>query len=407
VIGVALDLDAGTLVFYKNNTSQGTAYSSLSGTFYPAVGDYTAGSSVATANFGQRPFAYTAPSGFKALCTANLTTPLVVKPSTVFDVQLYTGNGSSQTISGLGFSPDLVWAKSRNDTYNHGLVDVVRGVSRWLGSNVTSAEDYSSGNYLTAFNSDGFDVGGGGVFNASSITYAAWCWDAGTTTDPANEEGSISSQVRANVTAGFSIVTHTSTGAAGTVGHGLGVQPLVVLTKVRSTTSNWEWRTTVIDGSHDYLLLNSTAAKGDSAAAAPTSTVFTDVWNNGDTVVTYCFAPVVGYSSFGSYTGNGSSDGPFVYTGFRPRWIMIKASSAGGAAYQWSIWDTSRGGYNPITANLWADTSEQEYTSSNYALDATANGFKLRTDSAARNQSGVTYIYAAFAESPFNYARAR
>jgi hypothetical protein len=401
VIGVALDLDAGTLTFYKNGASQGQAASGLSG--YYAIGCSVYSSAVCNANFGQRSWAYAAPSGFKALCDTNLPTPVVAKPNTVMDVKLYTGNGGTQTVSGLAFEPDFVWLKGRSVGYSHQLYDQVRGAGKLLGSNSTSAEATVTDN-LTAFTSTGFTLGNDAGTNQSSATYVGWAWDAGTTT-VSNTQGSITSQVRANPSAGFSVVTHTSTGAAGTVGHGLGVQPLVVLTKVRSTTSNWEWRTTVIDGSHDLLLLNTTGAKIDSGAASPTSTVFTDVWNNGETAVTYCFAPVAGYSSFGSYTGNGSDNGPFVYTGFKVKWLMIKRTDS---TSNWYMIDAARSPYNEVNDLLYAEQSLAETADDgNNGVDFLSNGFKLRKGVGGTNVNGATLIYAAFAENPFQYARAR
>jgi len=412
VIGVALDLDAGTLVFYKNNTSQGTAYSSLSGTFYPAVGDYTAGSSVATANFGQRPFAYTAPSGFKALCTANLPAPLVTKPSTVMDVKLYTGNGSTQTISGLGFEPDFVWLKGRSVAYSHQLYDQVRGAGKLLGSNTTNAEATVTDN-LTAFTSAGFSLGNDAGTNQSSATYVAWAWDAGSST-VTNTQGSITSSVRANATAGFSIVTFTSNSSGNaTVGHGLGVAPSLVILKNRTGgAGNWLVFHKAVCTKDNFLYLNSTNALGTytdvQGAAIPSSTVFginagIGIAGSADCVA-YCFAPVAGYSSFGSYTGNGSTDGPFVYTGFRPKWLLIKQSSVGGE--NWILLDSVRNTYNVLGEYLAPDASAAGSTTG--LSDFLSNGFKLRVNTgAATNASGATYIYAAFAESPFNYARAR
>jgi hypothetical protein len=410
VIGVALDLDAGTITFYKNGSSQGQAFSGLSGTFFPVVGEPdNAASITASANFGQRPFAYTAPSGFKALCTANLPAPVVTKPSTVMDVKLYTGNGSTQTISGLDMSPDLVWIKSRSSAASHRLLDQVRGATKLLFSNATDAED-TDANTLTQFNSDGFNLGSSTGVNGTSTTYVAWCWDAGSST-VTNTQGSISSQVRANASAGFSIVTYTGNATTGaTVGHGLGVAPGFVIIKDRGAAFDWRvWLTTF--GTGNALSLNSTAATSSNSPvmqAAPSSTVMSllgsgySVNNSGNTYVAYCFAPVAGYSSFGSYTGNGSADGPFVYTGFRPRWVMIKRSDNAGS---WGILDTARNTFNVQDKLLWANLSDAEGT---YTIcDALSNGFKLRESTNGFNASSATYVWAAFAESPFQYARAR
>jgi hypothetical protein len=409
VIGVAFDADNGTLTFYKNGSSQGTAFSSLtSGPYFPAIGDQSSSQTFSAAtNFGQRPFAYTAPSGFKALCTANLPAPLVTKPSTVMDVKLYTGNGSTQTISGLGFSPDFLWIKSRSTTYDHQLADVVRGVGNILHSNLTSAE--STLNTITATTSDGFTVDATSYIgtNANGQTFAAWAWDAGSST-VTNTQGSITSSVRANATAGFSIVTFTMGSGSFTVGHGLGAAPTLLITKARSNSSSW-WTYHTSLGTGSYLALNSTAAAASdySWGSAPTSTVFTannNFFTNGYTYVVYCFAPVVGYSSFGSYTGNGSTDGPFVYTGFRVKWYLVKQSSASGE--NWRIIDATRSPYNVAQDRLLANSSAAEGAQPN-EVDFLSNGFKFRSSDSAYNGSGATYIYAAFAESPFNYARAR
>jgi hypothetical protein len=413
VIGVALDLDAGTLVFYKNGSSQGTAFSSLSGTFAPYASDADAAQSCTlVANWGARPFAYTAPSGFKALCTANLPAPLITKPNTVMDVALYTGNGSTQTISGLGFSPDLVWVKMRNSTEWHTLTDAVRGDQKSLFTNATNAEDTGRGISLL---SSGFSVDSWAAVNYNTGTYVAWTWDAGSST-VTNTQGSITSSVRANATAGFSIVTYTGTGANATVGHGLGVAPSMVIVKKRSATGAWVIGFTFsgFNWASDYFQFDTGAKRTDGAGTvfttSPSSTVFslgTESGVNGSsaTFVAYCFAPVVGYSSFGSYTGNGSADGPFVYTGFRPRWVMVKQSSASGEG--WWIRDAARNTYNSVESMLAANSSGAEISSSGYAIDFLSNGFKLRNSNPDANASGATYVYAAFAESPFNYARAR
>jgi hypothetical protein len=404
VVGVAADLDAGTLVFYKNGVSQGTAYSNLSGALCPAFS--SGASTTVDFNFGQRPFAYTAPSGFKALCTANLPAPVVTKPSTVMDVKLYTGNGSTQTISGLNMSPDLVWIKSRDEANTHNLYDIVRGTGKELVSNTTAAEA-SYGNSLTSFDSTGFSLGNASWMNGSSKSYVAWTWDAGSST-VTNTQGSITSRVRANASAGFSIVTFTMGSGSFTVGHGLGVAPTLLITKARSNSSSW-WTYHTSLGTGSYLALNSTAAAASdySWGSAPTSTVFTannNFFTNGYTYVVYAFAPVAGYSSFGSYTGNGSADGPFVYTGFRPRWILWKCTTA---AYDWDVYDAVRDPYNAAAARLKPNSSDAEATLSPATFDILSNGFKLRQGYNSSNASGQIYIYFAVAESPFQYARAR
>ena len=407
-IGVAFDLDAGTITFYKNGSSQGQAFSGLSGTFAPAVSDgTTVAGIVGYTNFGQRPFAYTAPSGYKALCTANLPAPVVTKPNTVFDVKLYTGNGSTQTISGLGFSPDFVWTKTRSQANNNFLFDSVRGVGNWLISDLTNAETYSA-NTLTSFNSDGFTTGSNNDTNGSGRTFVAWTWDAGSST-VTNTAGSISSQVRANASAGFSICTMTTPSSGGfSFGHELGVAPQLVFFKFRNVSSNWYTYHQAIG--QKYILLNGTgAAATNEFTTSPTSTIFTYpaslVVGPNEPIVAYCFAPVAGYSSMGSYVGNGSSDGPFVYTGFRPRWVMIKRSDSASASYGWFILDTARNTYNVMNTWLAADSSAAD--GADIICDTLSNGFKIRTTAGNINTNAGTFVYACFAESPFQYARAR
>ena len=422
VLSCAVDLDANTFTFRRNNTqiATGTIGGTAGRELVPIIISYDYQYGVMDCNFGQRPFAYTAPSGFKALCTANLPAPLVTKPSDLFDVSLYTGNSSARSIAGLGFSPDFVWIKNRSSATGHRLLDTVRGATKALISQGTDAE-VTETQGLTAFNADGFSLGTGAFdYNQSGNAYAAWCWDAGNTT-VTNTQGSITSQVRANPSAGFSVVTYTGTATSGsqtpTVGHGLGVAPKLVITKRRDGTSDWVVQTDLIP--QNYLLyLNSTSAQtsisgsGVSNIPLPTSSVFTAAYItglgvSGHTHVAYCFSPVNSYSSFGSYVGNGSADGPFVYTGFRPRWVMIKITNTGTSIDHWVMWDTARDDYNVADSYLLANNPQQEVTSSAVTIDALSNGFKLRNSSSNQNGSGSTYIYAAFAEAPFQYARAR
>jgi hypothetical protein len=412
VIGVGFDADNGTLTFYKNGVSQGTAFTGLTtdGPYF-----FAAGANGATftyvANFGQRPFAYTAPSGFKALNTANLPAPLVTKPSDLFDVKLYTGNGSTQTISGLGFSPDLVWIKNRAAADSHKLTDTVRGATEELESDTTAAEA-TNADGLTQFNADGFDLGDDDEYNTNTESYVAWAWDAGTTT-ASNTDGSISSQVRANASAGFSIVKfNTGTSSPFTVGHGLGVKPALIIDKATGAGGAWSVYHSAL-GATKFLRLNTTDAADTQAYpwnnTEPTSTVFTggDLgwWGASFDHIAYCFAPVAGYSSFGSYTGNGSADGPFVYTGFRPRWVITKRTDS---TSNWFILDAARDPYNVVFKRIGADLSDAEGAAGDaLPMDFTANGFKIRTANTAWNASGGTYIYAAFAEHPFQFSRAR
>jgi hypothetical protein len=418
IIGVALDLTAGTLTFYKNNTSQGTAFSSLSGTFCPALSGN--GGTVTNANFGQRPFSYTPPAGFLSLCTTNLPSSTILQGNQYFDATLYTGNGSTQSIvNAAGFSPDLVWVKQRNGTGWNILTDIVRGANKQLYTNSTLAEGSDTA-MITALNSNGFSVAynGGTDVNGSGSSYVAWQWDAngaGVT----NTAGSITSTVSANTTAGFSVVTYTGNGNAyptgATVGHGLGVTPSMVIIKSRSTAGTFWPVYHISTGATNHVVLNNTTAASATDAfnrTNPTSTVFSIGQNtpsnetnaSGGTYVAYCFAAVPGYSAFGSYTGNGSTDGTFVFTGFRPRFVLIKRTNA---SENWAIIDSSRDTYNLANKFLRPDESSAESSDGSVSMDLVSNGFKLRSTDTKSNANGSTYIYMAFAENPFKNALAR
>ena len=414
VIGTAFDATNGTLTFYKNGVSQGTAFTGISGTYSFFVGSFgTAPTGIV--NFGQRPFAYTPPTGFKSLCTTNLTDPTIADGSTAMDVALWTGTGATRSITGLGFSPDFVWIKKRSGTTAHNLFDIVRGANKPLFSNLTNAE--LSDGRLTAFNSDGFTLDSDNAVNDNNQTHVGWAWDAGTST-ATNNNGSIQSTVRANQSAGFSIVIYTGTGSNATVGHGLNAAPEMVLYKSRGDGNDWMVYHIGM-GAAKSMLLNSNSAeasRGDTFNNnAPTNSVLhigtsaTTSNTNSAGMIAYCFTPVAGYSAFGSYTGNGSSDGPFVFTGFRPALVIAKRSSAQG---DWIIHDTTRtlangtGDNNTLVANV-ANAEDGYYTATQVSVDYLSNGFKLRHGGGPLNDSGSTYIFAAWAEHPFKTARAR
>ena len=421
VIAVALDLDAGTAVFYKNNVSQGTAFTGLTGTFLPIFSDQSPSvSNTFTVNFGQRPFSYTPPTGFNRLNTFNLPTPTIgatasTQANRYFDTVIWTGDQTNKQIP-LNFTADFVWAKRRNSGDNHVLYDAIRGVNNGLNSNTTDAQttndyglDFDNGNYLAIDGTKYFGGGGG-----SGITFVAWNWEANGT-GVTNTAGSITSTVSANTSSGFSVVTYTGTGANATVGHGLGVAPSMIIIKSRTNIiSSGYWIVYHRSlGNTKALWLQSTAAEDTNSVywnnTTPTSSVFTvgagtSVNSSSDTYVAYCFTQVAGYSAFGSYTGNGSTDGPFIFTGFRPRFVLIKVSS--GTTGNWTLVDTSRNPYNVMNSQLNPDASDAEFSGSNI-IDAVSNGFKLRNTPSAFNGSGNTYIYMAFAESPFKYANAR
>jgi hypothetical protein len=364
---------------------------------------------VINANFGQRPFAYTAPSGFKALVTTNLPTPTIADGSQYFDVALYTTNGSAQTITtngngnALQFTPDFLWNKGRNLVQSHYLANIVTGLGNTLSTDTTAAE--AATGLFTAVSQGSFSM----ASEPAGRTKVTWLWKAGGTPAVSNTAGTITSTVSVNTTSGFSIVTYTGNGSTGTVGHGLGVAPSMIIVKVRSTTNDWGVGHASVGWSQAGLLnlTNSFGASSYFNSTAPTSTVFSvgasAVTNtNSATYVAYCFAPVAGYSAFGSYTGNGSADGPFVFTGFRPRYIMQKRTDSTGT---WELYDTARDTYNVMSADLAANLSDAETTVARF--DSLSNGFKIRTTGAATNASGGTYIYMAFAENPFSIALAR
>ncbi len=416
VIGVAMDLDAGTLTFYKNNTSQGQAFSGLSGGYFPAVGDgSSAGTHSVTMNFGQRPFAYTAPSGFKALCTTNLPEPTVADGEDYFNAVLWTGDGTGdKSITGVGFQPDFVWTKPRSAATGHRLSDAVRGSNIALFSQLTNAEVAdATGGYIDSFDSDGFSTVSGATnndnYNASARTYVAWNWKANGA-GVLNEVGTIDSTVSANTTAGFSIVTYTGTGSNATVGHGLGVAPSMVIVKQRDTTRDWPVYHANLTSAAYTIFLNSTAAQSSITttwnSTAPTSSVFSVGSNayanqSSGTYVAYCFAPIAGYSAFGSYTGTSTSDGAFIYTGFRPAFVLAKMATG---VDNWFIYDNKRDTYNVETQYLLPNSSGAE--GSYGQMDFLSNGFKLRVNDSL-NYDSTTYIYAAFAESPMKFALGR
>ena len=554
VIGVALDLDNGTITFYKNNSSQGQAFSGLTGGFSPAIGDgSSAGTHSISANFGQRAFSYTPPTGFKALNSANLPDPTILLPNKHFDTVLYTGDGNatgSQT-NVLEFQPDWLWSKPRTAAYVHLFYDSVRGAGNSKALNTgggspvgTGAEGAAADNatygFLNSFDANGFSYTRGSAtttyFNQSGINYAVWNWNGGDTdgktytvkvhnfsgnnryifddfqteavtldlaeggtyifnmddasnashpfsigtaangtvytsgityfldgvsktyseytsgfaaattrrlhiTVPAsapvlyywcsvhsgmggqintnstlgssNFDGDLQSTAKVNSTAGFSIVKWTSgANAYKTVGHGLGVKPDIVILKSVSIAAGWFVYYDVVDGTNDYLSLNTSGASLNAESYSivpPTSSVFgTDgafvLGATNVTMIAYVFSSVEGYSKIGSYKGNGSTDGPFVFTGFRPAWVMIKISST---TENWTIFDNKRSEFNLSQLGLYANLTSAEVNISTNGIDILSNGFKLRGTGSRTNQNNGTFIYLAFAESPFKYARAR
>jgi hypothetical protein len=433
IIGIALNIDDDEVTFYKNNASQGAISFASGGIYQFMLGDVSSGGGgVLVANFGQDSsfagnataqgnqdsngigdFYYEPPNGFLALCSKSLPDVDVV-PSEHFNTVLWTGNDTARTISGVGFQPDFNWIRNREITTNHLLFDAVRGASKSLRSDSTSAEG-SASDEQTGYTSDGFTLGTGEDVNGNAEGIVSWNWKANGT-GSSNTNGSITSTVSANVDAGFSIVSYTGNETAGaTIGHGLSKAPEMIIVKNR-TLDGEDWRVyhsgIASDAETDFMNLNTTAAAADNAAmwndTAPSATLITlggDAATNGDeATIAYAFHSVDGYSKVGSYTGNGDADGTFVYTGFRPEYILLKSSDL---AEQWNIFDTARSTTNVVDNYLAANDSSDETSTSNADFDILSNGFKLRCTHDNSNGDGHTYIYLAFAETPFKYSNAR
>jgi len=326
------------------------------------------------------------------------------KSSEHFNTKLYTGNGSTQSITGVGFQPDWTWIKQRNGTGWHNVYDAVRGSTKRLQTNDAGAESTIT-NSITSFDSDGFSLGSNGDTNGSSNTTVSWNWKANGT-GSANTDGSISSTVSVSATSGFSIVKYTGTGANATVGHGLGSVPKMIILKERNPASSRSWRVYHHNvGNNKVLYLDTTNAQTSDTAAfnstTPTSSVFslgTSVGTNesGKDFIAYCFAEKTGYSKFGSYVGNGSSDGSFCYLGFKPAFVMIKSFTS---AQDWVMFDNKRDPDNVVAEYLRPNLSNAASSSTNY-MDFTSNGIKHRVNDTWTNGSGKTYIFMAFAEQP-------
>ena len=455
IIGVAFDADNGKSFFSKNGTWQNsgnpatganpargaggavTTAFSFSKPWFPVVSSHAAASPIVTMNFGQEGtfagavtaqgnsddtgygnFYYAPPTGFLSLNSGNLPVADAVDPAQtddnypqkLFGAKTYTGTGSSNAITGVGFKPDWTWIKERSGANDHKLTDSTRGVTKSIESNEQIAQTTDS-NGLTAFGTDGFTVGSDAVYNNSSDTYVGWNWRANGGTTASNGTGDITSTVQADPSGGFSIVTYTGSGTAGnTIGHGLSTTPDMIMIKNISSVDSWAVYNSYI-GNTKHLVLDTGVAPVTSSAywnsTSPTSSVFTvgtgDALNqNTKNYVAYCFANIEGYCKVGSYVGNAATNGTFVYTGFKPSFMLNKPLVAGN----WRLVDNARSPYNVTQASLSPRNADAEDTDVSVNIDFLSNGFKMRNSDTPMNQ-GTTYIYLAFAENPFKYATAR
>jgi len=320
-----------------------------------------------------------------------------------FNPKLWVGSTSSNVITGVGFQPDWLWIKDRDSTANSVLTDAVRGTDSQLYSNSTSAEGTLS-TVVTSFDSDGFTISPS--YPTDGNDFVTWCWKAGTTTGIAGSPSITPNSYSFNATSGFSIIEYTGTGVAATLPHGLGVAPKMIIAKKTSGADGWGVYHAGMDATPEdyYMFLDTNAAKADSTMwndTAPTSTLFSigtggDINGSSAVFIAYCFAEIQGFSKFGTYTGNGNADGPFIYTGFRPALLIIKRTDGTGG---WRMYDINRLGYNVSNYQLAANVNSVAQT--DVVLDIVSNGFKLRTSSASNdNGSGQAIIYAAFADAP-------
>ena len=464
IIQFALDHDNGALYYGKNNvwytptatTGDPTSGASRTGavmtwtagarSFIPAVQNYN--TSAMIGNFGQDSsfagnvtaqgnkdgnnygdFYYTPPTGYLAICSDNLPDPAIALPGENFNTILWTGDGTSpRSFTGVGFTPDLSWTKNRNTGVSHQLYDTIRGAGndKELASDSANAEGGGNAEtygYLSAFGSDGFTTTDGSgspnyYFNENTKNFVSWNWKAGGTASN-NTDGTTTSSVSANTTAGFSIVSYAGSGSAGaTVGHGLSQTPDLIIIKNRSGITNWVVNSPIIDSTFVKWAMKLDITEAISAdttiwnSTAPSASVFTlgtageSNRNNPDNYIAYCFHSVEGYSKIGKYDSNNNADGPFIYLGFTPAFIMLKCTNA---TDNWNLYDIKRDGYNGTggTYQLRADGTDADFTSAATMVDLVSNGMKIRTNDPGTNGSSRNYLYLAFAESPFKTARAR
>ena len=410
VLGFASDIANGTLALYKNGSLQHTITGLNSYDWFPAGSGYGT-SSTCSFNFGQRPFVYTPPVGHSSLCSNNLSlSTSIIKPQKFFDTLLWTGNATSRNITGLDFKPDLVWVKNRDSTYHHGWFDVVRGANKVLKSSATSAEATFT-QQLMSFNDGGFSLGdnsdSGNYVNLNSDDYVAWCWRAGGNSNTFNIDGvgyataaaagldggaATPTGASVNTKAGFSILKYNGT-ADQSISHGLSKAPELTIEKELAQTTYWTVTTTAIDGSLDYLYLNTSDQKANYTVDLPTSSLV-DIGRNNECIM-YMWHSVPGYSKIGSYSGNANSDGVYVHLGFKPAWLLVKRVVGSGNG--WTIVDNKRNPINSMKKQIYPNLT---YADSTYdGIDFLSNGFKMRQTNAWVNTSS-TYLYMAFAETP-------
>jgi len=433
IIGIAVNMDDGEIQFFINNavlSGSGNVPVTMPTTTQNGFVSYDACyGDEHTWNFGQDSsfagtvtaqgnqdgnsigdFYYEPPSGFLALCTSNLSAPEIADPTDHFNTKLYTGDGATTlAVTGVGFAPDLTWIKNRDEADNHILVDEVRGATKYLVPNDQDAE-VDDNTFVASLDSDGFTVGDDVVVNTNTENYVSWNWKGGGT-GVSNTDGTITSTVSANTSAGFSIVKWTSTGSNATVGHGLSEAPTFIIPKdYDDGGSDWNTGSTLI-GWTEYMTLNDASQPSTSSTVwqdtAPTASVIsvgTD-WTDTNDIIFYCFHEVEGYSKFTKYVANNDDDGPFIYTGFKPAFTIIKAYIVGSD--DWNIQDRTREPYNPVQEYLFSNGNSAEVDSSAKQIDYVSNGIKIRCDDNGWNNNSATYLVMAFAETPFKTANAR
>ena len=404
IIGLASDIENGTLSFYKNGTLVYTITGIGSHDWFPAQTTYGT-SSKNSANFGQRPFSYTPPAGYKSLCSRNLSPTSILRPQKHFETLIWTGDSNtSRDITGLEFKPDMVLIKRRSAAANFRLLDSVRGSTKELFPNTAIAEQTFTG--VSSFNKDGFTLAtADSNYNLNTATYVAWCWKGGGAA-VTNNDGSITSSVSANQEAGFSVVSYTGTLSSGTVGHGLGKTPNIIWVKNRETSNNWSVNGNaggrLIYGTNKIYLHSGSGLLADTnevtAATATTFTVTTSGATNGqnDGMIAYCWTSIPGFSKFDVYTGNGSTDGAYVHLGFRPACLIFFNTSTSTSH---TIFDNRRSPINLVDEHLFPSSNLAENSGAN-EIDFLSSGFKHRSADNKVNSGNKKYVYMAWAERP-------